>query len=168
MTTTKPTLVHAIAWTTLASGIINILFGIGALSTFIGFVCAPISIIPIIFGAIEIGYAAKLFNNQPRTFQPSSTIAVLEIACILFANPFSMIVGILSLIFYNDPVVKNYFSGDYQQTAPEPAIPQQPASLPDPKPDPVMLEPAAPLEETLPAEEPPAPPKRTPRKMAKK
>jgi len=150
----KPTLINIIAWTTIASGIVNILFGISALSTFIGFICAPVSILPIIFGIIEIGYAAKLFNNPPRAFQSSITIAALEIACILYANPFSMIVGILSVIFYNDPIVKNYFSGQYQTPAPEPAAPPPPASLPDPE----LAQP----------DENPLPPKRAPRKMAEK
>ena len=108
MNPTKPTLIHVIAWTTLASGVVNILFGITALGTFIGFICAPFSILPIILGAFELVYAAKLFGTQP--IKPSTNIAVFELACILFGNVFSMAVGILSLVFYNDTIVKDYFA----------------------------------------------------------
>ena len=106
----KPALVKVIAWMTLASSIFNILWGLAALSTFIGLICAPFSILPIILGVFEIIYAAKLFSNPPQPVQASFNIAVLEIACVLTGNIFSMAVGILSLIFYNDMIVKDYFS----------------------------------------------------------
>jgi hypothetical protein len=34
----------------------------------------------------------------------------MEIVDILYLNPFAMIGGILSLVFYNDPTVKSYFA----------------------------------------------------------
>jgi hypothetical protein len=171
MNMTKPTLIHVIAWTTLASGIVNIIFGITALGTFIGFVCAPLSILPIVLGAFELVYAAKLFGSQP--VKPSANIAVFEIACLLFGNFFAMAVGILSLVFYNDTVVKDYFArlngtlsgGELPQ--PVTVIPVPPASLSEPQPVP------APDALPQPAPEPPTPepsakPKPAPRKMAKK
>ncbi|MEP6895844.1 MAG: hypothetical protein ABI986_09585 [Chloroflexota bacterium] len=114
MNITKPTYIHIIAWTTLASGIINLFWGFAAsgtaLSTFIGVICIPITILPTILGVFELIYAAKLFSNPAQPIKPSTNIAVLEIATILTANVFSMVVGILSLIFYNDTVVKDYFA----------------------------------------------------------
>jgi len=110
----KPTYVHIIAWTTLASGIVNLFWGFAAsgtaLSTFIGVICIPITILPTILGVFELIYAAKLFSNPAQPLKPSTNIAVFEIATILTANVFSMVVGILSLIFYNDAVVKDYFA----------------------------------------------------------
>lgn len=160
MNTTKPTLVHIIAWTTLASGVVNILFGITALGTFIGFLCAPFSILPIIFGSFELVYAAKLFGTQP--VKPSTNIAVIEIACVLFGNAFAMAVGILSLVFYNDTLVKDYFARLNGMIEPVTVTPPPPASLPEPPP-------APPVEEipSTPAETP-AKPKRIPRTISKK
>ena len=83
MNITKPTYVHIIAWTTLASGIVNIIWGIAALSTFIGFICAPFSVLPIILGICEIIYAAKFLGSSTQPINPSIKIAAIEIACIL-------------------------------------------------------------------------------------
>jgi hypothetical protein len=110
----KPTLVHVIAWMTLASGIVNLFWGIGAsgtaLATVLGIICIPITILPTVLGIFEIIYAAKLMSNPPQQIQPSTNIAILEIVCILLANIFAVVVGILALIFYNDLAVKEYFS----------------------------------------------------------
>jgi hypothetical protein len=165
MNTTKPSLVHVIAWTTLSSGVVNILFGITALTTFIGFVCAPFSILPIILGAFELVYAAKLFGTE--RVKPSTNIAVFEIASLLYGNIFSMVVGILSLVFYKDTLVKDYFARLNGMPGPVNVTPPAPASLPEPPPAPAMEAMPQPAEES-PAPEPPAKPKKAPRKIAKK
>ena len=174
----KPTLVHVIAWTTLVSGIVNLFWGFAAsgtvLATIIGVICTPITILPTILGIFELIYAAKLFSNPPQAVQPSTNIAVFEIATVLTGNVFSMAVGILSLVFYNDAVVKEYFARvngtvSVGEVPAEPATPLTPASLPNPEPAPAIEEPAAPPTEEAPAaEDKPKKPKRTPRKVAKK
>ena len=164
MTPTKPTLIHVIAWTTLASGIVNIIFGITALSTFIGFICAPLSILPIVLGAFELVYAAKLFSAQP--VKPSTNIAVFEIASVLFGNFFAMAVGILSLVFYNDNLVKDYFACLNGIPEPVTVVPPAPASLPEPKPAPAVEALPTSTEES-PAVEPSAKRKPNPRKITK-
>jgi len=183
----KPTLVNAIAWMTLASGIVNLFWGFAlsgtALVTIIGIICVPLAILPSILGVFEIIYAAKLFSTPPQVVKPSTNIAVFEVASILAFNVFSMAVGILSLVFYNDTVVKDYFSRLNRTLPPEPFTPPAPASLPEPepidsaqdKPAPVIEEPVAEPEVESPAppaeqqpEETPSKPKRTPRKVAKK
>ncbi len=156
----KPSLVTAIAAMTLASGIVNIFWGLIASMTFlasiIGVVCVPITILPTILGIFEVVYAAKLFSNTPQPIRPSQTLAAFEIACILTANMFSMIVGILVLIFYNDEQVKKYFADLNAAYAP-PSAPQ-PALGP-------IETPAAPAAPELPPAEPEKP--KRPRKMAK-
>lgn len=177
MATQKPTLVHVIAWTTLASGIVNLFWGIAAsgtaLATFIGVFCIPITILPTVLGVFELIYAAKLFSNPPQAVKPSTNIAVLEIACLLLGNVFSMAVGILSLVFYNDTIVKDYFAR-LNGTLPAEDVPQ-PASAATSQPESAPSDPApevtpSPIEElpAPPAEEAPAKPKRTPRKVARK
>jgi hypothetical protein len=162
MNTQKPTLINVIAWTTLVSGIVNIIWGIAALGTFIGFICAPFSVLPIMLGAFELVYAAKLFGAPTQPIKPSTNIAVFEIASILYGNFFSMAVGILSLVFYNDTVVKDYFARLNGIPTPSPVTPVPPASLPQPEVAPVIEELPSPVEES------PTKPKRTPRKIAKK
>ena len=168
----KPTLVNVIAWTTLTSGIVNLIWGLGAsataLATVIGIFCIPIAILPTVLGVFEIIYAAKLLSNPPQTVQPSTTIAILEIVCVVTGNIFAMVVGILSLVFYNDQIVRDYFArlNGTLPPAPTPDAPPAPTAEPIPYP----LEEAAPVEEpTLPEPETPElpeKPKRS-RKVAK-
>ena len=152
----KPTLVNVIAWMTLASGVVNLVWGVAAsgtvLATVVGVVCVPFTILPTLLGVFELIYAAKLFSNPAQPVQPSSYIAVFEIACVLTGNVFAMIVGILALVFYNDTIVKDYFArlnglipGGGGMPAPiVPAVPVIPASSMSEVEAPVVPEPPAP------------------------
>ena len=180
MQTQKPTLVNVIAWTTLASGIGNLIWGLAAsgtaLATIVGIICTPLTILPTILGVFEIIYAAKLLSNPPQTVLPSTNIAIFEIACVLTGNVFAMVVGILSLVFYNDQTVREYFArlNGTLPPAPVPVVPPLPPTPPapivDPVPYPVAEEtPPAAEESNVPAPEAPElaeKPKR-PRKVAK-
>ena len=137
----KPTLVNVIAWMTLASGVTNLIWGVAAsgtaLATVVGIICIPFTIIPTILGVFELVYAAKLFSNPAQPVQPSTNIAVFEIASVLTGNVFSMVVGILALVFYNDIVVKDYFARLNGIFAPatsivpaSPIIPETPSTPP--------------------------------------
>ena len=162
----SPGLVKTIAVLTLINGIVNIFWGLIATAVVVPTIVlaclAVFTILPTILGVFEIIYALKLLSNPPQPVQPSTSIAILEILCVLTGNVFSMIVGILSLVFYNDPQVKEYFAnlnGIPYPVAPDaPAPPAPPAA---PKPAPVIeVEPPA---ETAP--KPPSAPKpKTPRK----
>ena len=141
----KPTLVNVIAWTTLASGIVNIVWGLAAsgtaLATVIGIVCTPITILPTILGIFEILYAAKLLSNPPQAVNPSTNIAVLEIACVITGNVFAMVVGILSIVFYNDQIVRDYFAR-LNGTAPH--VPVLPVPPTPPTEEPIVPAPETP------------------------
>jgi hypothetical protein len=110
----KPGLFTAIAVMTLTSGVVNLFWGFiasaTALGTFIGIICLPITILPTILGIFEIIFAAKLLSAQPEPVKPSQSLAVFQILTFLMGNIFSMVVGILTLIFYNDISVKEYFA----------------------------------------------------------
>lgn len=159
MNTQKPTLFQVIAWMTLVSGVVNLFWGFAAsgtaLATIVGVFCLPLTVLPAILGVFELIYAAKMFSEPPQVFRPSTNLAVLEIASVLSGNVFSMAVGILALVFYNDQVVKDYFA--YLNGTQPPQSSPPPTSLPDP-------EPAEPSEEP---EVTPSKPKRSPRKVAK-
>ena len=112
----KPGKVQAIAIMTLVDGILNVLWsfvvGIGVLSgaiaTFgIGLLCTPIAILPLVVGIFEIIAGAKLLKSPARKFKVK-TIAILEIVNIISFAFTSLVVGILNLVFYNDPEVKAY------------------------------------------------------------
>ena len=136
----KPTLINVIAWTTLASGIVNVIWGLAAsgtvLATIIGFICTPITILPTVLGIFEIIYAAKLLSNPAQPVLPSTNIAIFEIACVLIGNVFAMVVGILALVFYNDQIVKDYFAG-LNGTIPPAPVPVIPPVVPTPPAPPV-------------------------------
>ena len=134
----KPTFVNVIAWMTLASGVVNIGWGIVAFTTFIGVICAPLSVLPIILGAFELVYAAKLLSTPSQPTKPSTNLAIFEIIAILYGNFFSLVVGILALVFYNDVTVRDYFTrlNGAAPLAPVPPVPPAPpAPILDPAPE---------------------------------
>ena len=158
----KPTLVNVIAWMTLASGIVNLFWGIAAssavLATIVGVICTPITILPTVLGIFEIIYAAKLMSNPPQQVPPSTNIAILEIVCVLVGNIFAVVVGILALVFYNDLAVKDYFARLNGTLAPaESLAPIALASTPEPEPAPGEPE------EIISVEEPPSSEDETPK-----
>jgi hypothetical protein len=153
----KPILVNVIAWMTLASGILNLFWGIAASGAVlghtlgIGIICTPITILPTVLGIFEIVYAAKLMSNPPQQIQPSSNIAILEIVCLIVGNVFAVVVGILALVFYNDLAVRDYFARLNGTLVPAESV--TPAVLPvTPEPASTPLEP----EEKAPTPEPPS------------
>ena len=171
----KPVLFTTIAVMTLTSGIINLFWGFiasaTALGTIIGVVCLPITILPTILGVFEIIYAAKLLSAQPEPVQPSQALAVFEVLTFFIGNVFSMVAGILALIFYNDVSVKEYFASINGTVTFTPvSAPSAPAPAGQPEVLPVPLEPVIPepSEPILPEPvEDPAKPKRI-RKVAGK
>lgn len=112
----RPGQVTAIVIMTLISGIMNILAAltwtvlivVGTIG--VGLLCTPVTILPAVLGVFEIIFASKLLTNPPTPVKPSQTIPILEICAILFANIFSLVTGILALVFYNDPKVQDYFA----------------------------------------------------------
>lgn len=150
----KPTFVNVIAWMTLASGVVNLFWGLGlsltGLLSIIGIVCIPFMLLPTILGVFEIIYAAKLLSNPPQVTQPATTIAILQIVCALVGNFFSVVVGILALVFYNDVTVRDYFAR-LNASAPLAPVPPVPPASPAPIVDPIpSREPAPSLSEEAP------------------
>ena len=139
-----------------------------ALATIVGVICTPITILPTILGVFELIYAAKLFSNPPQALQPSTNLAIFEIASVLSGNVFSMAVGILALVFYNDAVVKDYFANLNGTPPSESSAPPAPASLPDPEPAPASEKPIISEEKEPKPKKAPTKPKQAPRKVAKK
>jgi hypothetical protein len=72
--------------------------------------CAPIAILPFVLGVFEVLYAVNLLAEPPRPVQPNRTLAILEILTIFYGNALAVIVGIVSLVLYSEPDVRNYFA----------------------------------------------------------
>jgi hypothetical protein len=110
----KPGQVTTISIMMLISGIINILgsltmTGLIVLGTVgIGLLCTPVLLLPLVLGIFEIIYASKLMSNPPKPVRNLRTIAILEIVDIIFMNIVALATGIITLVFLNDPEVKNY------------------------------------------------------------
>jgi len=109
----KPDKVQAIAIITLVSGILNIIYGltlsVGFAVTVVGLLCLPLTIAPAVLGIFEVINGAKLMNTLPRKFNVK-TIAILEIITIFTGAVPSAVAGILNLVFYDDPPVKQYIN----------------------------------------------------------
>jgi hypothetical protein len=112
----KPGMVTTIGVFTLVNGILNILWSAGVTISIVigtigvGLLCAPVTILPLVLGIFEIIYGTRLLSTPPQPTKPSQTVAVLEICCILVGNVVSLAVGILALVFYGQPEVRDYFA----------------------------------------------------------
>jgi len=109
----KPGYVQAIAIMCLVDGILSILGGvIGAVVLVCGLIticCVPIAIYSIVLGILEIIYATQVLPDPIRAARPANYVAIMQIVNIINCDVISVTVGIVSLVFYSDPKVKEYF-----------------------------------------------------------
>ena len=109
----KPSKVQAISIMMLVNGILNVVYGLGLTFSVvvgtvgIGLLCAPVTILPTVLGIFEIIAATRLLSNPPRRINVQ-TLAILEICSIITGDIISCVIGILNLVFYNDPETKAY------------------------------------------------------------
>ncbi len=103
----KPDKVQAIAIMSLVDGIVNVIYGIVLISTFC---LAPLGLYAIAVAVLGILYASKLMVQRPEPIQPNKTLAIMQIVNILSGNVISLVIGILSLVFYDDPEVRRYYA----------------------------------------------------------
>jgi hypothetical protein len=115
----KPGKVTAIAISTLVDGILNIIWsfslGIGffafGVATFgLGCLLLPLAAYPLVLGILEIIYAAKILPNPAKPTKPARWLAIMQICNIVVGDVISLVVGIVSLIFYNESEVEDYFA----------------------------------------------------------
>jgi hypothetical protein len=115
----KPGYVQAIAIMCLVDGILSIIGGLMMTLIYIcGLIticCAPIAIYSIVLGILEIVYATRILPDPILATRPATYLAVMQIVNIINCDLVSATIGILSLVFYNDPKVKDYFRAPYCQ-----------------------------------------------------
>jgi hypothetical protein len=85
----------------------------------IGIICAPLTLIPAILGGFEIFYATKILKNPPDAIkvQYLQYLSYAEVASIIWGNVISAVVGVVVIIFFNEPEVGDYFR-DLEASAP--------------------------------------------------
>lgn len=118
----KPGKIQALAIMTLIDGILNIVvvgfgWGLGILGSVIGtagvgffvLICCPIPIYAIVLGILEIIAATKLLPEPAKTKEFPKYLAIMQIINIISGGIFSIVIGILALVFANDPEVLAYF-----------------------------------------------------------
>jgi hypothetical protein len=111
----KPVKLSIIGGLRLASGVLNILAGLGFF-----WLCLPFFLIPL--GIVEIISAANLLRDKPEYPVGLQPIAILEIValCTCFTAWFTVIVGIVTLVLASDPAVRAYFDSYFKGPAPAP------------------------------------------------
>lgn len=109
----KPSNLTALGVLNIVSGVINIVASLsvtfGLAVSLVGLICVPLTILPAVLGVFEILYGIKVLANPPQPVKPSQAIAICQLITFLYLNVVSGVVGILALVFYNDPQVKEYF-----------------------------------------------------------
>ncbi len=109
----KPGMVQAIAIMCLVDGILNLLWAVALpiilVSGVVTALCIPISVYPFVLGLLEIIHAARLLSEPVGVQRPAQYLAVMQIVNIVVGNLVSLIIGILSLVFYSDSRVRAYF-----------------------------------------------------------
>ncbi|MFN7143965.1 MAG: hypothetical protein ACK4YP_09330 [Myxococcota bacterium] len=96
-------IIMSLTWAFLGLSTAVFTFGIGLL-----YCCPVILLLPI--GIMEIISGAKHLSSDHAGLTPPKTTAILEIAGILACSTFSLIFGILTLVFLNDPEVSEYYA----------------------------------------------------------
>jgi hypothetical protein len=107
-----PGKVQAIAIIMLVNGILNVLAGLSitgaAIVSVIGLFCLPVAVLPLVLGVFEVVYASRMLSGKVVAANTIKTLAIFEIANIVYGNVLSVVAGILNLVFLDDPQVKSY------------------------------------------------------------
>src|SRR5262249_28979237 len=109
-----PGKVQAIAIMTLVGGIIGILFGITfiAAAPFVCFtLCWPGTYYTIGMGILAASTGAQPLGKEGRYQAPPTTAAILMIINVINGDLASLVMGILILVFLNEPEIKNWYRG---------------------------------------------------------
>jgi len=114
----KPGKLQAISIMTLVGGIIGVLvgltygcyFGMLTLATFgIGVFLMILPVYALIFGIMAIIRGSQMLGANPMpAFKSAKGIAIMQIVNIICCDLINMVLGIINLVFLNDPEVKDY------------------------------------------------------------
>jgi len=103
----KPGKLLAITILSLVAGVMNVLVCVLLILTICG---APLGIYAGIVGVFEIIYATKALPDPVKTDSLDKRLAIMQIVNIISGNMFSLIAGILTLIYFEDSEIRAYFA----------------------------------------------------------
>ena len=133
----KPTKVTAIAVLALVDGVLNVLFAAGwffgisifGLSTLgCGCLLLPLGLYPLVLGIMELVYAAQILPQDPRDVSPARWLGILQVLNVLLGQALSLVAGVLTLVFMDDPEVRAWFAQRAPWTPGAPGTPPPPAA----------------------------------------
>jgi hypothetical protein len=71
----------------------------------------PVTLLPVILGGFEIYYGLKLMSSNDHSLvEIPKALAIFQIATFIYGNLISGVVGIIALIYGDDPEVQGYFN----------------------------------------------------------
>jgi len=114
----KPGKIQAISIMTLVGGIIGVLIGLSwgcyygmiTIATFgIGVFLMILPVYALIFGIMAIIRGSQMLGSNPMpAFKSAKGIAIMQIVNIICCDITNLVLGIINLVFLNDPEVKDY------------------------------------------------------------
>lgn len=111
----KPQKLQWVGILMLVSGAINLSVGIGLVIgltlSIVLICCAPLGALPLALGVFEIIYGVRLISDsrEPVERQTLQTVAILEVATLVFSNLVCGVIGIVNLVLLSDSEVTAYF-----------------------------------------------------------
>lgn len=102
----------------LVDGILNILYGLGAIFGLVifgiatlglGCLLLPLAAYPLVLGILGTIYGIKLLSTPPRPAGPARWLAVMQIVNVIWGNVISLVVGVVNLVLFGDPEVAAFF-----------------------------------------------------------
>ncbi|NJM05737.1 zinc ribbon domain-containing protein [Candidatus Gracilibacteria bacterium] len=81
----------------------------GASGWYFTICAAPLGIYAIVLGVMEIMRATKILPDPVREVNTSRTLPIMQIVNIISGNVLSLVTGILTLVFNDDPEVQAYY-----------------------------------------------------------
>jgi hypothetical protein len=119
---TKPGKIQAISIMTLVGGIVATLAGltwgcyislIGLATLGIGFILLFMPIYSLVFGIMAIIKGSQMLGSNPLpAFKSAKTTAIMQIVNIICCDLINLTMGIVNLVFLNDPEVKDYLRSE--------------------------------------------------------
>jgi hypothetical protein len=104
----KPGKVQAIAVMTMVGGVLALLLGTAFAASCVLLIW-PGTYYSFVLGVMAIVQASALLGDGARYQKPPQGIAVMQIVNILNGDFINLTLGIITLVFLNDPEVKGYF-----------------------------------------------------------
>ena len=118
----KPGKLQAVAIMTLVGGIIGVFVGLGygcyfsllTLATFgFGAVLMILPLYALIFGIMAITKGSQMLGpNSLPAFKSAKSVAIMQIINIICCDVLNLIMGIINLVFLNDPEVRDYLRSE--------------------------------------------------------